>query len=430
MFRRLFLIILLTLLIVIAGLAFLTLDQSPIVTRESSRQVDNADTVKDLLKQLKNSVEDRHAQQKVLISESQFESLMGFAQRALPGFQGAVEIDPGKTVIQASMALPAPADSLFINLTAQVFPADGVDIDYVRIGSLIIPGDTALSIAVWLVDKFTKSDVASTAANQITRVTMTDAELTLDMRPLDELLAQIDVARENISDGEDPLGELTTSYLAFLDDSPLGNSPTPQTIAKYLNLVLSRAATLSDESTAVIHNQAALLSLAIYLGDHRISQLVGASHPTPGDVAEPRAPAVLAQRNDLAKHFTISAAIQILSQQNMTLAIGEFKELMDRAMGGSGYSFVDLAADMSGMAFARVASDPNSAQQVQAMAEARLRERDILPYIGGLPEGLSKAEFRRRYTEVDSPAYRKQVADIQQRIDNLALYQLNTGSGN
>ena len=430
MFRRLFLIILLTLLIAIAGLAFLTLDQSPIVTRESSRQVDNADTVKDLLKQLKNSVEDRHAQQKVLISESQFESLMGFAQRALPGFQGAVEIDPGKTVIQASMALPAPADSLFINLTAQVFPADGVDIDYVRIGSLIIPGDTALNIAVWLVDKFTKSDVASTAANQITRVTMTDAELTLDMRPLDELLAQIDVAPENISDGEDPLGELTTSYLAFLDDSPLGNSPTPQTIAKYLNLVLSRAAALSDESTAVIHNQAALLSLAIYLGDHRISQLVGASHPIPGDVAEPRAPAVLAQRNDLAKHFTISAAIQILSQQNMTLAIGEFKELMDRAMGGSGYSFVDLAADMSGMAFARVASDPNSAQQVQAMAEARLRERDILPYIGGLPEGLSKAEFRRRYTEVDSPAYRKQVADIQQRIDNLALYQLNTGSGN
>ena len=172
MFRRLFLIILLTLLIVIAGLAFLTLDQSPIVTRESSRQVDNADTVKDLLKQLKNSVEDRHAQQKVLISESQFESLMGFAQRALPGFQGAVEIDPGKTVIQASMALPAPADSLFINLTAQVFPADGVDIDYVRIGSLIIPGDTALNIAVWLVDKFTKSDVASTAANQITRVTI------------------------------------------------------------------------------------------------------------------------------------------------------------------------------------------------------------------------------------------------------------------
>ena len=430
MFRRLFLIILLTLLIVIAGLAFLTLDQSPIVTRESSRQVDNADTVKDLLKQLKNSVEDRHAQQKVLISESQFESLMGFAQRALPGFKGAVEIEPDKTLIQASMALPAPADNFYVNLTAQVFPADGVDIDYLRIGSLIIPGDTALNIAVWLVDKFTKSDVASTAANQITRVTMTDSDLTLDMRPLAELLAQIDVARENISDGEDPLGELTTDYLAFLDSSPLGNSPTPQTIAKYLNLVLSRAANLSDESTAVIHNQAALLSLAIYLGDHRISQLVGASHPTTGDVAEPRAPAVLAQRNDLAKHFTISAAIQILSQQNMTLAIGEFKELMDRAMGGSGYSFVDLAADMSGMAFARVASDPSSAPQVQAMAEARLRERDILPYIGGLPEGLSKAEFRRRYTEVDSPAYRKQVADIQQRIDNLALYQLNTGSGN
>lgn len=429
MFRRLFLILFLTLLVAIVGLGFLTVDQAPIVTRESSKQVDNADTVKDLLKQLKNSVEDRHAQQKVQISESQFESLMGFAQRALPGFKGAVEIEPGKTLIQASMALPAPADNFYVNLTAQVFPADGVDIDYLRIGSLIIPGDTALNIAVWLVDKFTKSDVASTAANQITRVTMTDSDLTLDMRPLDELLAQIDVARENISDGEDPLGELTTDYLAFLDSSPLGNSPTPQTIAKYLNLVLIRAGSLSDESNAVMHNQAAMLSLAIYLGDHRISQLVGASHPSPNEVAEPRAPAVLAQRNDLAKHFTISAAIQILSQQNMTLAIGEFKELMDRAMGGSGYSFVDLAADMSGMAFARLVSEQSTAQRLQHLAENRLRERDILPFIGGLPEGLSKTEFRSRYSEVDSPAYRKQVAEIQQRIDSLPLYQLNTGAG-
>ncbi|TPV55093.1 hypothetical protein FJ444_17700 [Aestuariibacter sp. GS-14] len=424
MFRRLLFIILLVLLVGVIGLAFLTLDQAPIVTRESSKQVDNADTVKELLRQLKNSVEDRHAQQQVHISQSQFESLMGFAQRALPGFQGAVDIAPHKTLIQASMALPAPANSLYINVTAQVFPADGVDIDYVRVGSLIIPGETALNMAVWLVDKFTKSDVASTAANQITRVTMTDSQLTLDMRPLDELLAQIDVARGNISSGEDPLGDLTTDYLAYLDASPLGNSPTPQTLAKYLNLVLSRAASLSGEDDAVLHNQAALLSLAIYLGDHRISQLVGASHPTSGEIAQPRAPAVLAQRNDLAKHFTISAAIQILSQQNMTLAIGEFKELMDRAMGGSGYSFVDLAADMSGMAFGRVASEATTATQVQVLAEAHFRERDILPYIGGLPEGLSKAEFRRRYSEVDSPAYREQVADIQQRIDKLPLYRL------
>lgn len=44
----------------------------------------------------------------------------------------------------------------------------------------------------------------------------------------------------------------------------------------------------------------------------------------------------------------------------MILVIGEFKELMDWVMGGSGYSFVDLVVDMLGMVFVWVVSDFNS----------------------------------------------------------------------
>ena len=107
----------------------------------------------------------------------------------------------------------------------------------------------------------------------------------------------------------------------------------------------------------------------------------------------------------------------------MTMAIGEFKELMDRARGGSGYSFVDLAADMAGLRFAQVASDPLKARRLQERAVASLAERDILPYIGGLPEGLSKAEFEHFYGRVDSPEYRQQVAEIDERINALAVYR-------
>lgn len=417
----LFIIVLLVTALVLLGV--LVVDTSPKVSRVSSQQVDNAETVQDLLRQLKNSLEDRHSQQRVAVSEAQFESLMGFAQRALPGFRGAVEVETQQTHLAASVALPAPVSQFYVNISALVFPGKGVDIEHVQVGNLVIPGDTALATAVWLVDWFTNSDVASTAANQITQITMSDEQLVLDMRPLDELLQQIDVARENISTGEDELGSLTSDYLAFLNNSPLGRSPSPQSVASYLNLMLNRAGELSNENNRVEHNQAALLSLAVYLGDHRIAGLAGASQPVKDQLAESKAPAVLAQRNDLARHFTISAALQILSQQNMTLAIGEFKELMDRAMGGSGYSFVDLAADMSGMALAQMASEPDKAGTLQKLAEKGLRERDILPFIGGLPEGLSKEEFRHRYSEVDSPAYRKQVAEIQQRIDALPLYR-------
>lgn len=423
MFGRIVFMLLLLFVVVTGVITVLIVDRSPNVNRVSSQQVDNAETVHDLLRQLKNSLEDRHSQQRVEVSEAQFESLMGFVQRALPGFRGAVDVEAQQTQVAASVALPAPFDAYFINVSAQVYPGEGVNIDHVRIGNLVIPGDLALASAVWLVDRFTRSDVASTAANQITQITMSDEQLVLDMRPFDELLQQIDVARENISTGVDELGALTSDYLAFIHDSAVGRSPSPQSVARYLNLVLKRAAELSNNNNAVLHNQAALLSLAIFLGDYRIASLAGASHPDPGAPTESKAPAVLAQRNDLARHFTISAALQVLSQQNMTLAIGEFKELMDRAMGGSGYSFVDLAADMSGIAFAKVATQPQSAAQLQSLAIKGLRERDILPYIGGLPEGLSKEEFRHRYNEVDSPAYRQQVAEIQARINKLPLYR-------
>lgn len=423
MFGRLLLILFLLLVITFGTLAVLIVDSTPQIQRTSSQQVDNADTVHKLLSQLKNSLDDRHAANQVEISEAQFDSLMGFAQRAVPGFQGAVTVENSQTLLAASVELPAPLNENFINISAQVLPGEGVDIDYVQIGSLVIPGDTALHSAVWIVDLLTQSDVASTAATQITQITMNEKQLTLDMRPLNELLEQIEVVRENMDEEVDELGMLTSDYLAFLNRSPISLSPSPKSLAGYINLVLSRAHDDSDSSNAVLHNQAALLALAIFLGDHRITSLAGAEQPEAGEVAEPKAPVVLAQRNDLAKHFVISAALQILSQQQVTMAIGEFKELMDRAMGGSGYSFVDLAADMSGIAFAQVASEPQSAAELQRLAVKSLRERDILPYIGGLPEGLSKKEFRHRYSEVDSPAYRKQVAEIQARIDKLPLYQ-------
>ena len=131
---------------------------------------------------------------------------------------------------------------------------------------------------------------------------------------------------------------------------------------------------------------------------------------------------MLHKRNDLARHFIISAALELLSKQGMSLAIGEFKELMDRAKGGSGYSFIDLAADMSGTEFARVAIAEGKAHQVQN-AMARIQsELEIIVAIDGLPEGLSKQAFTEQYGKVDSEAYLNEVKEIERRIRGLALY--------
>jgi hypothetical protein len=108
----------------------------------------------------------------------------------------------------------------------------------------------------------------------------------------------------------------------------------------------------------------------------------------------------------------------------MSLAIGEFKELMDRGQGGSGYSFVDLAADMSGAKFGSVAINPEKAVEVQNAIARIQNELEIITPINDLPEGLSKQAFTQVYGGVDSQAYLDEVKEIQRRLDEIALYSL------
>ena len=89
---------------------------------------------------------------------------------------------------------------------------------------------------------------------------------------------------------------------------------------------------------------------------------------------------------------------EVLSASGVVLAIGigEFKELMDRGDGGSGFSFVDLAADFAGVKFAIAATTLSSASTVQNVLAGNIDEDLFFPHIKGLPEGLNKNEFSRK----------------------------------
>ena len=250
-------------------------------------------------------------------------------------------------------------------------------------------------------------------------------ELTLDVGRLDELLSELNVVASNMSISEQTeLQQLSAYYLRYLSGREIALSNKPVSLTEYLREGMARAREQSQTSQdAVLHNNAVILALAVYVGHHRVGALVGDIQPDPDRALKPRRGAVLHNRNDLARHFIISAALELMAEQGMSLAIGEFKELMDRGNGGSGYSFVDLAADMSGTEFAKVATNLNTAMDVQN-AMARIQsELEIIPPIEGLPEGLSKQAFIEEYQRVDSEAYLKEVKEIKRRISLLPLYQ-------
>ncbi|MEP2652412.1 MAG: hypothetical protein ABJH06_10510, partial [Paraglaciecola sp.] len=312
----------------------------------------------------------------------------------------------------------------FINLEASLLPASGVAVEYIKIGPFFIPGDIALSSLVTLANWYTSSDIASQFIEHIDNVAMADKNIVLSVLPLQQFLKNLNEIKQGTGDEKDEVLRLKTAYyLKEISDLSISKRYTSQSLAKYIGPVFSLAKSRSTSGmSASIENKAAIMALAIYVGHHRFANLVGDVQPYSPQVVSPNSKAVLKSRADLNQHFIFSAAIKIFSEQGISLAIGEFKELMDRSQDGSGYSFVDLAADFSGIKFAEAATNPESAMYVQDILAGNLDEKAFFPNITGLPEGLKKAEFERRFIRVDSQEYKQMIAKINARIDALQIH--------
>lgn len=408
------------------GLFVTAIEDQPMVIANSGEQVNQAESVKKLIQQLSNSVKNRSNKQNINVSQNQLNSLVGFAQRAHGKINGHVFINSNSTTILASYQLPKNPVGEYLNIDILLLPGSGIKISYVKFGPINVPGNLALDILVYLANWYTNSNIASQFVKQVESVVMTKQQIQLSVLPLDQFLRELNDVKQGLGGSSDEEMRLKTAYyLQQLSLLGVGKKPTPQSLAKYIGPVFSWAKNRSSYDTASKENKAAILALAIYTGHHRFANLVGDVQPQKGKVVLPRAKPTLQTRADLNQHFIFSAAIKILSEQGLSIAIGEFKELMDRSDGGSGYSFVDLAADFAGVEFAVAATNPSSARSVQNILAGISDENAFFPNIKGLPEGLSKTEFTRVFTKVDSPEYIEMVQNITQRIAELPLHQLH-----
>ena len=168
----------------------------------------------------------------------------------------------------------------------------------------------------------------------------------------------------------------------------------------------------------------ALYALALYCGDPRFETVVGVYLPSRMQGKRNGCDATtLDGRDDLRKHFVISAALDAATSSTAAFGMGELKELLDSNPGGSGFSFDDMAADAAGVRFARtfVATAPEGWPALAARIED---EAAVLPSLEGLPSGLSAEDFSQRYGNVDSEAYAALVAEIGRRVESLPLHGL------
>jgi len=200
--------------------------------------------------------------------------------------------------------------------------------------------------------------------------------------------------------------------LAAATDPARWQRPLAELVGPLFALAAERSAAGQD---AVAENRAALAVLTMYALNRPVASVLPPARGWPR--ARPLQ-LLLHGRSDFPLHFLVSAALATEGTTPLSQAIGLYKELAD-ARRGSGFSFNDMAANLSGTRFGeRLVREPQAMQQRLARG---VGDAELVPPVDDLPEFLPEAEFRARYGGVGQPAYEAVLVDIRRRIDALPL---------
>ena len=357
-----------------------------------------------------------------------------YAGRRLGEPRVAVKLHPARAQVQASLALPSGwlmgLPGGWLNVELRLAEQSGLPaIDSLRVGHVAVPA--------WLVRESLPPLLAALKLRpQVDLVRRLVSQVHFRPGRLGVAYAWPDDLQRTLSSGLLPAAEqarvavyshLLRQVAADLGAPPAAatdaNTPRPKaqtasaprelSMAQLLPPVFALARQRSaDSAAAVLENRAALTALALLV--NTLPQ--APRRAAPGTDAGYNV--TLLGRQDTPLHFLISAALSAEGGAALADAVGLYKELSD-SMGGSGFSFNDLAADRAGTRLGRLAvRDPLA---FQARLAAGVLEDDLMPMVADLPESLSQHEFLRRYGGVGGAAYQQMLRDIEARLDRLAL---------
>lgn len=325
-------------------------------------------------------------------------------------------ISDGSAVIRLGLPLASsalPAMNGYLNFEGILVQTDGLPaLQSVRIGKLPLPDALTGVITVWVEDWLRRSPEYQAGFDALRQIRMSRSELTVVYRWADSFPHGMSAS---IIDEHERARLLR--YQSLLAARSTGHGGTAS-LAAILSLLAGATPLVQSREDAMAENRAMILVATFHvLGISPEKMLPEATrwpHSAPQNIT-------LDGRDDFAKHFMVSAAIAAYADTALADAIGLYKEIEDSRY-GSGFSFNDIAADRAGTKFGEKAvANEDSAKELQRQLAWGVEDRDLMPKWKDLPEFLSEAEFKRRFKEVDSPAYRAMMQKIEQRIADLRV---------
>ncbi|MDY6972534.1 MAG: hypothetical protein SV775_09420 [Thermodesulfobacteriota bacterium] len=380
--------------------------------------------------------------------------------------------------------MPANPFGAYLNVSAYLHQSiDSIDVDKLRIGSVALPGwvvDLILKFALNYLQQHEKFNSVIECLQSIRSIDFDEDNVVVVYQWRPEIVDQIKDQGKSLllPDSEAEKLLIYTAQLAMISRNVDGNSASLTRFFQPLfKMALHRTNSGGDP---IAENRALILALTIYGMGRTPDRIVGnrglkeVERPRPvanvtlkensgrdksfrpAEVKETRRPRrvlnltlldrkekgkasgsdvgksnkiprriklSLLNRGDLALHFMVSAAITVSAGGGMADLLGLFKEMSD-SQGGSGFSFADLAADRAGVRLAEKSMrSPVHAEALQRQMGRTLNEADFMPRVDSLPEGIMELEFKSRYRDLDSAAYRMVDDEISRRIAECSIYE-------
>ncbi len=347
--------------------------------------------------------------------------------RMSPEWAARVDLRDGALGFEVSRSLGFIVP-VYMNLRGEFTQGEGPpDLTALRLGYLPVPGFLIDRLMPNLSGETTPDDpllaeAARLLAN-VESVQLNATEIRFNVRWDPEMLARAgDRARQWLIAETDR--QRILEYYAVIgrvaDEIPASERAVP--LGRLLAPLFREAKDKSLQgSDPIAENQALLQTLALYVNEEDIAQLVGAAAAEDMPAAK-FVEVRLQRRQDLAQHLTSIAAVTVALGPELALMLSTAKESWD-ARHRSGFSFSDMTANNVGVTLATLATrDRESALEIQRrMSEVR-SDSEYMPEVGGSRDGISADDFSALYRDTASVEYRQRLAEIQHLIESTRVF--------
>lgn len=341
--------------------------------------------------------------------------------------KSAVKIELKNERVRFNVTMTLPRNSLgkYLNISFRLGHEDNAGPDALpgitkfKAGKLLLPA----RLAAFAIDTFIRhtslNDYFILATRPIKAVQIDGKQLTITYNSDAETLRQ---AKNFLTQGHGGDAQAQNIYQQKLAEIVAHHDPAWRlSLAELLKPLFELAYQRSTLENAVEESRLVIFTVNDYVNRRETEKLLPAVEAEP--TTEQRYSAFMYKRIDLAKHFIGSAALTAAASGQVAKVMGEEKELSD-AQSGSGFSFIDLAADKAGTRFGEIAiSSPENARKIQRAMSQIKDYRDFMPDPRDLPENMNEAEFKQRFGSIDSEAYREVLRQIDFRISAAPIYK-------